>query len=172
MPKYIDTFLGRRRARLHRLLPVTNTEGAEAEGPIRSTVSGTIVDNSAAALAGVAVALNTDEFTATSVITTGAWSMASVPGGTYTITYTLADYDTITDTITVAGKDLAVGEVEMDSLWSIGGVVTDSDAAFLEVDVELWDNNQGTGSALETKASNFVGDGTVTFDTEVLDGTY
>ena len=153
---------------------ICGTAEAEAEGPKKWTVSGNIVDDADAALAGVTVELDQGGaalFTDESAAVTGAFSFANVPSGTYTLTATLADYVDYTATVVVAGQAKVVAEFILNSAWEIAGTVLDSDDDPLVADVYLWDNAEMTGSPIDYIASGIVA-GAFAFPDEVADGTY
>ena len=153
---------------------ICGTAEAEAEGPKKWTVSGNIVDDADAALAGVTVELDQGGaalFTDESAAVTGAFSFANVPSGTYTLTATLADYVDYTATVVVAGTAKVVAEFILNSAWEIAGTVLDSDDAALVADVYLWDNAEMTGAYLDYIASGIL-DGAFAFPNEVANGTY
>ncbi len=124
-------------------LTVVGCSDDDDEGPSGSSVSGTVRNSSNAPIEGVAVSINTTPAQTDTTDATGTFSLANIPAGSYTLTFSGATIVSFTSGVTVAENDptTTVGNVTAtltsEQVGTISGTVTADGAPVDQAEVKI-----------------------------------
>lgn len=129
------------------------------DGPNGSTVSGTVVNSSSQPVANIVVSINTTPAKSDTTGADGKYSIAEVPVGTYTLTFSGTDFVTTTTSVTVEQDDPStqVGNTAIaatsEQTGTISGTVSGGGNNLADAEIKIIGTTASNGRTAVTDAS-------------------